>query len=1152
MDTEALNVVRSVLSSIKINIPLPTQTNEKDENYKIYGLEYYYPDSKDMKDALHGGKNLPRGPRPWGTYEETILLKNGTTIKNRISGLDAFNNLIYNPRDMYDYIDKYFIKPYSANPDNNPFVYSLGYINKTIKDLSSVSDLNPHQKFCGQMMSSMTDFNGILLYHGLGSGKTLSDIVMAESLKASYINSSDSRGISTIPGRNSSCTITIAVPKNMLKTYVEAITGKIEDGKPQSFTSLCVIYSMEENNAGYRQFYTGTVKKDHNGNTIKHNGFVEYEDTTLKIQKQKITARDKLRRHESELQDDYIKIMRDNHGWDIKQKQSAIDSNTNQKKNTADNISRLNIEIKRLENTLKDRIKQVYFLVSFDTLISRLYNTKGSKGGIKETMFDSNWGSFSEDVRYGEPPHTDCFHSKESVLIIDEIHRFITEKIDRLSGKGSKHEALYNILNIYARLRSGFPAMKIVASTATPIFDRPSQLGHIINLLRPRISFPSSQAEFNKWFIRGLAEPKNTILFKYMLSGYVSYFKGGNPVGYPYRRNHIMLHPIIGEQSQVYINRLVKLEKNKKNGNDIDASALRACTSDLLCVFPDQNDNVARSKDIGSVDYKYAKKLQDRMEEIKKTHGISAVDMYFKKHAIKLYEVAQLIMKSNGNSFVYSSLIARGLLPLAYYLMIHGYHLLDGKDVGHGRPKSFGIYSGTASKLDYLNLSVTGGGSDGSGAYKSKLIDTFNSDENIDGSKCKIILGLIQEGITFLNVQSIHICDPWWNSSRIEQVIGRGIRYLSHRKLPENRQYVDVYYHAAVFGTYPGHCPELKGGNSRMTIDQIMYKTTEGKTKLNTKFDQLTKQSSIDIQLNRYGNLSRLEEVIIYKSTKERNFSVLLNRSNYVYYTQKDSKIVEIDMIDRENAIKRDTTDETDEFDISELLGSLNAENEEHEEEDNETSDQIDDLDKFQLRRIEKEKLIWPPTGYTITDKVLNDYKYSESIDDQNRKMISIVMREVLEDFSKNTSMNFYDLKNYAINNGEDESIWKMAEDTYIRSQTVSNMIGMYNLYKMDPDSLEMQKFIKIYGTYIWKILDQSLKEGLPNYKTVYIAGIAALTQLNTKPHLQQLAKLYNEKYHTNITKDDISSSDKLKEHFNMDQVKFLVDNIPKVEKKKP
>jgi hypothetical protein len=1156
MDTEALEVIRTILSSIKINIPLQLTHNEKDENYKTYGLEYYYPNPNDMKDALHGGKNLPRGPRPWGTYQETITAQDGTIITKRISGLDAFNNLIYNPRDMYDYIDKYFIKPFSVNPTNNPFVYSPDYINKTMKDLSSVSDLNPHQKFCGQYMSSMTDFNGILLYHGLGSGKTLSDIVIAESLKASYINSSSPKGIANIPGRNSACTITIAVPKNMLKTYVDDITGKIEDGKSKAFTSLCVIYSMDENNAGYRQFYTGTVKKDRSGNSVKHNGFVEYEDVTLQNHKKKIADRDSLKRHEMKLQDEYVKIMTDHRGMDIHQKKEAIDRNTVQKKTTADNIASLSVEIKRLENNLKDRVKQVYFLVSFDTLISRLYNTTGGKSVVKDAIFDNNWGTFQEDARYGTPPHTDCFHSKESVLIIDEIHRFITEKIDRLSGKGSKHEALYNILNIYARLRSGFPGMKIVASTATPIFDRPSQLGHIINLLRPRISFPSSQIEFNKWFIHNSEYPKNEILFKYMLSGYVSYFKGGNPVGYPYRRNHFMPHPIIGIQSEVYIDRLVKMEnKRKKEGSDsIDTGALRACMSDLLCVFPDQKDGIARSQAKGSVDYVYAKKMRKRMEDIKKSGGIAAVDTFFKKHAIKLYEVAQLIMNSNGNSFVYSSLIARGLLPLADYLMMHGYHLLNGKDVGYGHTKSFGIYSGTASKLEYLELTVTGSGNDGASAYKSKLIETFNSEDNLDGSKCKIILGLIQEGITFKNVQAVHICDPWWNSSRIEQVIGRGIRYLSHSKLPANRQYVDVYYHAAVFGTYPEPAKELTGESSRMTIDQVMYKTTEGKTKLNTKFDHLTKQSAVDNQLNKYGNLSRLEEIIIYKSTKDRqglcepDFSVLLNRSNYIYYTQKDNKIIEINILDREKNTKRESV-ETDEFDISELLDSLG--NDEDADEDSDESDKIDDLDKFQMKNIVKKKLIWPPTGYTLTDTELHDYKYSESFDDRNRKMVSIVTREIVEDFSKNVNMNFYDLKKHAIDKGEDENIWNLAEDTYIRNQTVSLMIGMYNLYKMDPNSLEMQKFLKLYGTYIWKILDPSLKSILPDYNNVYVAGIASLTQLNVKHHLPELARIYNEKYHTNITEQDIGSSDKLKKHFNLDQIKFLVDNIPKVEKKK-
>jgi SNF2 family DNA or RNA helicase len=39
------------------------------------------------------------------------------------------------------------------------------------------------------------------------------------------------------------------------------------------------------------------------------------------------------------------------------------------------------------------------------------------------------------------------------------------------------------------------------------------------------------------------------------------------------------------------------------------------------------------------------------------------------------------------------------------------------------------------------------------------------------------------EGITLKKVRNVYIMEPYWNPSRIEQVIGRAIRIGSHAKL---------------------------------------------------------------------------------------------------------------------------------------------------------------------------------------------------------------------------------------------------------------------------------------------------------------------------------------------------------------------------------
>ena len=52
------------------------------------------------------------------------------------------------------------------------------------------------------------------------------------------------------------------------------------------------------------------------------------------------------------------------------------------------------------------------------------------------------------------------------------------------------------------------------------------------------------------------------------------------------------------------------------------------------------------------------------------------------------------------------------------------------------------------------------------------------------------------EGLDLKGTKSIQLAEPHWNNSKIDQVIGRGIRYQSHAHLPAEERKVRVmkYY----------------------------------------------------------------------------------------------------------------------------------------------------------------------------------------------------------------------------------------------------------------------------------------------------------------------------------------------------------------------
>ena len=113
------------------------------------------------------------------------------------------------------------------------------------------------------------------------------------------------------------------------------------------------------------------------------------------------------------------------------------------------------------------------------------------------------------------------------------------------------------------------------------------------------------------------------------------------------------------------------------------------------------------------------------------------------------------------------------------------------------------------------------------------------SEENKNGEKIKIILGseVASEGLDLKNVRSIHIIDPWHHLNRVEQIIGRGIRYCSHKSLPREKRNVKIYIHSAM------------NKNDRDSSDTITYRSAEKKSIQIGEVESLLKSISIDCKI---------------------------------------------------------------------------------------------------------------------------------------------------------------------------------------------------------------------------------------------------------------------------------------------------------------
>ena len=67
---------------------------------------------------------------------------------------------------------------------------------------------------------------------------------------------------------------------------------------------------------------------------------------------------------------------------------------------------------------------------------------------------------------------------------------------------------------------------------------------------------------------------------------------------------------------------------------------------------------------------------------------------------------------------------------------------------------------------------------------------------NKDGSLIKVIIisRAGSEGLDFANIRQVHILEPWYNTNRIEQTIGRAVRNCSHKNLPFKERNVMIFW----------------------------------------------------------------------------------------------------------------------------------------------------------------------------------------------------------------------------------------------------------------------------------------------------------------------------------------------------------------------
>ena len=123
--------------------------------------------------------------------------------------------------------------------------------------------------------------------------------------------------------------------------------------------------------------------------------------------------------------------------------------------------------------------------------------------------------------------------------------------------------------------------------------------------------------------------------------------------------------------------------------------------------------------------------------------------------------------------------------------------------------------------------------------------EIFNMTDNRYGKYCKIIMisPAGAEGINLNNVRQVHITEPYWNEVRIEQVIGRALRFCQHKDLPQEERKVDVFRYKVV------------RTSGKQTTDEKMEDISRKKNNLLLSFAEAVKEAAVDCELFKAHNM---------------------------------------------------------------------------------------------------------------------------------------------------------------------------------------------------------------------------------------------------------------------------------------------------------
>ena len=644
-----------------------------------------------------------------------------------------------------------------------------------------------YQKFLRDYMQSSSPYRGILLYHGLGSGKTCTSVIIAENLKK---------------GRN----IIVMLPASLRSNYkTQAISGcGVDDyiDNPKSFDDRYSFISYNASNTMTQLKRFGSLDNKVIIIDEVHNLISRLVSGIAGVSKQG--------------KEIYNFLM------DAKNCKIVALSGTP--------IVNDPFEMAVLFNILRGYIEITYFrILEVDESLGDRWDFTNLETELTNLHFidylDINKVNKSIEVHTTVKSWTDEYRELTSEIINickrnGVISRFLEKKDftlfpidseqkefrqyfvnesakdgDRLMNIDVFKKRIMGLVSYYVPLKSNYPDL------IEKEIDRVQMSSHqyqIYSILRDKERKGDRAAARSR---SGSKKKKGGFRGTFrMLTREASNFTFPDEIPRPYKDPGFIIttkkKDITNETNQI-IQKVVQTEEKANNGE--------------------------LSKD-------YKKRIKKALAELKADE-----ELYLKpgpdgldKLSPKMKLILENINKSPGLVFVYSNFrVLEGVEIFSRILDTNGYAKYN--DPNKDIPK-YAIYSGSEKEDE-----------------RQTILNIFNSSENKYGKKLKIILATSAgaEGLNLKNVRQVHIMDPYWNQNKNKQVIGRAVRRKSHIDLKSNENNVTVFQYLSVI---PEEDKQMS--KDKLSTDEHILDVSYKKQLIIDDVTNLMKEAAVDCVLN--------------------------------------------------------------------------------------------------------------------------------------------------------------------------------------------------------------------------------------------------------------------------------------------------------------